>query len=95
MGSWRKLLERMVADPKPRSYSYDEAATVLGQLGFQPKGRGGSHRKWRKAITEPDGTTRGVIIGLLDTGRGNLPPEYIQDMVQILRENNLLPDGVE
>lgn len=92
MASWRKLLARMAADPKPVSYTYDEAASVLGQLGFALASKGGSsHRKWRRE--EPGKPT--VIIGLVDSGSGEIRKVYILDMIRILRENNLLPDGVK
>jgi hypothetical protein len=57
------------------------------------KSGGGSHRKWRRVLDSDTGK-RTVIIGLLQKGSGNLRPEYIKDMVRILRENDLLPDGV-
>jgi hypothetical protein len=94
MASWRKLLARMVADTDPRSYSYQEAATVLSQLGFVlAKPTGGSHRKWRRLI-ENGAERRTVVIGLVERGSGAIKPEYVKDMVQILKENNLLPDEV-
>lgn len=98
MASWRKLLARMVADPDPRSYTYDEAAGILGQLGFAPpkkKKRGGSHRKFRLEVDDPSAEhgKRGVIIGLVDSGSGTLKPVYIIQMVSTLRANDLLPKG--
>lgn len=84
----------MVADPDPRSYTYEDAATVLGQLGFAlAKPTGGSHRKWRRVVEDSAGR-RTVVIGLVQKGRDTLKPEYIKDMVEILRENNLLPSKV-
>jgi hypothetical protein len=95
MASWRKLLAEMVADPDPRSYTYDEAAGILMHLGFLgPQKPSGSHRKFRLEVAE-GGRRRGVIIALVDKGRGTLKPKYILVMVQTLRENNLLPDGVD
>jgi hypothetical protein len=94
MASWRKLLARMVSDPNPRSFTYEEAASVLGNLGFHlAKPGGGSHRKWRRVVEAAEGK-RTVIIGLVEKGSGTLRPEYVKDMVRILRENGLLPDGV-
>jgi hypothetical protein len=70
VASWRKLLAAMVADPKPRSYSYDEAATVLSNLGFALATTSGtSHKRWRREVTDANGT-RGVIIGLVKPSRG-------------------------
>lgn len=94
MASWRKLLAAMVADSKPRSYSYEQAATVLSNLDFQLATTSGtSHKRWRRVVEDERGR-RSVIIGLVKPSRGSVPPEYIQDMVRILRENDFLPDGV-
>lgn len=95
MASWRKLLSKMVADPDPRSYTYEEAEGILLQLGFDPPPKtGGSHRRFRMEIDDPNDSSRkrGVIIGLVDKGRGKLKPKYISEMVRTLTENNLLPD---
>jgi hypothetical protein len=95
---WRKYLEQMLADADPRSYTFDQAATVLHQLGFvMAKPSGGSHRRFRLQIVDqgPPITKRTVIIGLVDSGKGALKPVYIKEMVRELRENHLLPDGVE
>jgi predicted RNA binding protein YcfA (HicA-like mRNA interferase family) len=97
MGGWRSLLDAMVADPDPRSYTYDEAAGVLANLGFaQTRRGGGSHRIFRLEIADsaaPNGR-RPVIIGLLDAGKGKLAPIYIKKMIRELHANNLLPDRV-
>jgi hypothetical protein len=94
MASWRKLLARMVSDPNPRSFTYQEAATVLGNLGFHlAKSGGSSHRRWRRVV-EAEGGPRTVVIGLVEKGSGTLRPEYVKQMVRILRENGLLLDGV-
>lgn len=97
MASWIKLLAAMVADPDPRSYTYQDAARILvNHLGFSPPAKsGGSHRKFRREVEGADGRKRGVIVGLVDSGRGTLKPKYVRTMVQTLRENNLLPDGVD
>ena len=98
MASWLKLLAQMVADPDPRSYTYAQAAGILVHLGFSPPHKpGGSHRKFRIELQDPKakGGKRGVTIGLKEAGHGTLPPKYITAMVQTLRENNLLPSGVE
>jgi predicted RNA binding protein YcfA (HicA-like mRNA interferase family) len=83
----------MAADPRPKGYRYDEAATVLTNLGFECAKGGGSHRMWRKAFTDGE-TRRTVVIGLLDAGRGTMKLEYVRDMVETLRKNRLLPDEV-
>jgi hypothetical protein len=88
----------MVADRNPRSYSYDEVAGVLVNLGFAPPRKGGgSHRKFRIEVPDPSSPVgrRGVIIGLVEKGHGTLKPKYITEMVRTLRENGLLPEGVE
>jgi hypothetical protein len=92
MPSWKKLLASMVADPKPRSYTYEDAASVLSHLGFElanPKPRG-SHRLWRISI-EKAHEKRTVYVGLVEAGSGNLKPIYVTKMVRILQENDLLP----
>lgn len=97
MAGWLKLLARMVADRKPRSYSYDEAATVLGRLGFTlATPTDGSHRKWRRVIEDASTASgrRTVIVGLIVPPRGNLPPEYVKALVEALTSNDLLPPGV-
>lgn len=95
MARWQKVLAAMMTDPKPRSYTYQDAAVVLEGLGFTLASRGGgSHRKWRLALPSQARGSRSVIIGLLERGHGPLPPEYIKDMVRILRENGLLPEGL-
>ena len=98
MASWRKRLARMVADPDPRSYTYEEASGILEHLGFElAKPTSGSHRKFRRAVADPSAPSgkRGVIVGLVQKGAGTLKPKYVLEMVRTLRENNLLPPGVE
>ena len=98
MASWRKRLADMVADSDPRSYTYDEAARILVNLGFAPpKKSGGSHRKFRIEIADPgtESGKRGVIVGLVESGSGTLKPVYITHMVSVLQSNNLLPTGDE
>jgi len=94
MAAWKKLLASMVADRWPTSYTYAQAGTVLKRLGFDPPElTGGSHRKWRRVVHDaqaPSGK-RTVYIGLVDKGHGTMPPVYVREMVQILRENHLLP----
>lgn len=98
MGGWRTVLELMVADDDPRSYSFDQAATVLVHLGFSPpKKPKGSHRIFRRVIADaasPSGT-RAVTVGLVDSGKGKLKPIYVKEMVAVLQMNDLLPDWVE
>ena len=95
MASWQKLLGKMVADEDPRSYTYEEAAGILLHLGFAPPTKArGSHRRFRIEIDDPGDTTRkrGIVVGLVEKGRGRLKPRYISEMVRTLKENNLLPD---
>jgi hypothetical protein len=94
MSSWRKRLAMMVADPRPNSYTYDEAATILANLGFKLAGKPkGSHRRWRLALPDPsvEGGKRTIIVGLVDRGTGPLKPVYIKEMIRTLSANNLLP----
>jgi hypothetical protein len=87
MGNWRKLLAKMVNDDRPITYSYDDATRVLGNLGFQEAPNAGtSHRKWR--LRRPGRPT--ITVGLVKAN-GPIRKEYILDMVQSLRENDLLP----
>lgn len=98
MPSWQKLLGRMVADSDPRSYTYQQAAGILVQLGFAPPTKPtGTHRRFRIEIDDPADKTRkrGIIIGLVEKGRGTLKPKYISVMVRTLKENKLLPNDVE
>ena len=86
----------MVADPDPRSYSYEDAAKVLSRLDFaltNPK-NAGSHRLWRRVLQDGN-SRRSVYVGLVQKGTGTLRPEYVKQMVRILRENGLLPDTIE
>lgn len=86
----------MVADPRPSSYTYEDAAGVLSQLGFTlAKPTGGSHRKWRLEVPDTGAVrgTRQVTIGLVQ-GSGTLKREYVQQMIETLRANNLLPAEV-
>lgn len=92
MASWLKLLAKMAADPNPTTYTYQDAARVLGHLGFALAPHGGtSHRRWRRR----DGAAPPVVVGLVDTGSGPIKKVYIVQMIDILRTNNLLPEGVE
>jgi predicted RNA binding protein YcfA (HicA-like mRNA interferase family) len=98
MGGWRSLLLEMVADTDPRSYTFDDAASVLINLGFFPPRRpSGSHRIFRKEIEDkssPSGK-RAITVGLVDAGKGTLKPIYIREMIKVLRANSLLPEWVE
>lgn len=96
MGSWRKLLAQMVADRDPRSYSYQQAVTVLEHLQFTHTGGKGSHRVFRRSVPDPSvpGKQRGVIVGLKQCP-GSLKPSYISTMITTLRANNLLPSEVD
>ena len=97
MPSWEKRLAAMVADPDPRSYTYDEVARILERLAFVVQKGGGSHRKFRREIADANSPSgrRGIIVGLVQKGHGTLPPKYITEMIRTLRANHLLPDGVE
>ena len=91
MGSWRKTLQGMVADRKSRAYTYNDAATVLTQLGFElvsPRS-GTSHRKWRRVV-DGSGPRRLAVIGLLDQGSGTMPREYLKHMIDTLETFDLL-----
>jgi hypothetical protein len=87
MAKWRKLLQRMAQDPSPTSYTYDQAAYILGNLGFELAVHGaGSHRKWR--AIGPAGSP--VIIGLVERGSGCMKAYLIRDMILALRQNGFL-----
>ena len=93
MPSWKKLLADMVADPRPRSYSYQDAVTVLRHLGFTPANAKpkGSHRVWRYEFRDDEGkkiTT--AVVGLVDSGSGKLKPKYITKMIDVLQSHKLL-----
>jgi hypothetical protein len=94
VSSWRKLLGQIVQDQRPAGYRYEELANILRNLGFEtPKKSGSSHKVWRRAFTSGD-TKRTVVVVLVDSGRGTVKPIYVQHMVRILRENDLLPKEV-
>ena len=76
-------MQNMAADP--HGHTYQEAASVLEGLDFRPPRKPkGSHRFWKHPPT-------GCRVGLLDTGKGAMPPEYIKTMVQTLRSFGLFP----
>ena len=82
----------MLSDSSPTSYTYDEAAGVLGRLDFALAGSGGSsHRKWRRKLA--DGTV--VVVGLVDKGSGTMKAYLIRDMVEQLRTHGLVPPDLE
>lgn len=92
MAGWRKTLRRMVNDPSPTGYTYDEAATVLSKLGFTlAPSSGGSHRKWRLDLSN------GVIVrvGLVERGSGTMKAYLVRDMLDRLREHDLIPPDLE
>jgi hypothetical protein len=69
----------------PDGHSYDDAASVLVGLDFRPPRKPqGSHRFWKH-------TPSGCRIGLVDTGKRSMPPEYIKTMVQQLQDYKLFP----
>ena len=85
----------MLDDPDPRSYTYEDAAKILRNLGFEVAPNSGtSHRKWRFAAETAEGGRHTVVIGLVERGSGTLLPVYVREMLRILRENDLLPDEV-
>jgi predicted RNA binding protein YcfA (HicA-like mRNA interferase family) len=82
MARWEKRLRDMAENPA--GHTYNEACSVLEALQFQPPRKPkGSHRFWRHA--------GGCRVGLVDSGRGAMPVEYIKDMVQQLRAYGLFP----
>ena len=93
MTSWRKLLSQMVAVPHAQSYTYEDAARVLRNLGFEPARSKpkGSHRVWRKEVVV-EGVKRAVYIGLVDKGHGNIKSVYIKEMLRILETHSLIPE---
>lgn len=92
MARWRKLLERMLNDLHPTSYTYEDAATILTALGFVvAPSSGGSHRKWRHK-SEAGNV---VVIGLVQKGSGTLKPYLIRDLLANLKENGLIPADLE
>jgi len=93
MGNATKLLAAMRRTRDPRGFTYDDAATVLRSLGFEPartKPRG-SHRLWRLEVTRPEGR-HSVYVGLVEKGHGSMKPEYIKKMLEILLLNHLIVD---
>lgn len=79
----------MLDDPRPVNYTYDDCARILTQLGYVLATRGGtSHRKWRHPVLGGAAT-----VGLLGKN-GFLPREYVSDMLDQLKRNNLIPDDV-
>ena len=97
MPGWKKRLSRIVQDPRPTSYTYDEVARLLeNHLGFTlAKPIDGSHRRFRRRIPDPSrpGSETTIVVGLV--APGILKPEYVKAMVRVLRANGLLPDGVQ
>ena len=96
MSQWKKLLRRMVADQRPVSYRYDEAAGVLERLKFTQAPPEGSHRRFWKEVPDPTSPNgkRTVTIGLVDKGSGPVHHVYIRQMVRSLQEHHLLPDDL-
>jgi hypothetical protein len=97
MASWKKFLARVAADSRPISYSYEQLAGLLvNHLGFElAKPIDGSHRRFRRRIPDPmrPGCEITIVIGLVAPGLQK--PVYIKEMLRVLRENSLLPEGVE
>lgn len=92
MTAWKKLLWRMISDSSPITYTYEQAASILLRLGFElAPTSGGSHRKWRRKLE--NGAV--VVIGLVEKGSGTLKAYLVRDMIQQLRQHQLLPDDLE
>ena len=88
MARWKKLLERMLSDSNPITYTYSDACSVLEALDFQVAPHsGGSHRKWRRKLA--DGNV--VLVGLVEKGHGTLKPYLIRDLIAQIRANGLVP----
>jgi hypothetical protein len=87
MTGWRKRLARLLADPRPVGYSYDDVAGLLSRLGFvlRPSRGGSSHRKWR--LDRPNRPS--VWIGLVE-GHGALPPGYVREVQATLTREGLV-----
>jgi predicted RNA binding protein YcfA (HicA-like mRNA interferase family) len=90
MAKWEKVLARMLNDAKPIGYTYQEAASVLANLGFSLKGTGGSHRKWARKLGAST-----VVIGLVESGSGTLKAYLIRDLIKTLNEHSLIPKEIE
>lgn len=94
MARWEKLVARMVADRKGRSYTYGDCVRILTHLGFElAPNSGTSHRKWRRHIgdsADPN-KQRLIVVGLVEAGSGALKPEYIKHMIDTLEEAGLVP----
>ena len=92
MARWKKLLEKMLSDSSPITYTYSDASAVLAALGFEVAPHaGGSHRKWRLKLQSGNV----VLVGLVEKGHGTLKPYLIRDMVEQLRSNDVVPKEFE
>lgn len=91
MGGASKLLGAMLRARDPRSFTYDDAATVLRSLGFEPTRTKpkGSHRLWRRELVTETGKQT-VYVGLVESGHGTLKPVYIKKMLEVLLHNHLI-----
>lgn len=88
MARWKRTLARMLHDTNPIGYTYRDAASVLDHLDFLcAPNAGTSHRLWRRVL--PDGTK--VYVGLKESGRGQLKPYMVRDMVTALTAHSLVP----
>lgn len=82
----------MANNPKPVSYAYDDAASILRATGFVlAKTSGTSHRRWR--IKAPNGQS--ITVALVDAGKGPMKSVYIKEMIRLLSENDLIPPGAQ
>ena len=89
---WMKKLAAIVTDPRPTAYTYAELASLLvDHLGFTlATPVSGYHRRFRRRIG-----SKSLMVGLVEYPEGPVPAEFVVQMIRDLRENELLPEGVE
>lgn len=83
-----KVLRKMAAAQKRTGYTYADCASILKALGFVCVTKSGtSHRRWRleRAGHPP------VYIGLVDRGKAELPRGYIDTMIDVLQDTDVMP----
>jgi len=91
MAAWRKTLKRLLVDTDPHCrYRYEELAAILAALQFEVAPSGGSHRKWRRKLT--NGLT--AYVGLKKDDRP-LKGAYVREMIAELRKHGLIPPDFE
>lgn len=81
----------MLRAREPRGFTYEDAATVLRSLGFEPSRTKpkGSHRLWRRELATDNGMQT-VYVGLVQSGHGTLKPVYVKKMLEVLLHNHLI-----